>query len=199
MNRKQFFDKLAENWDSSPKIKQTIKKIEQKIFPLLKQFFKKGDNILDLGCGTGILLPYLEKLVGKKGKVYALDFSQKMLNKAKEKFADRFVYVKANAHNMPFENEKFDGVVCFNTFPHFVNKLKALKEVYRVLKKDGYFIIAHSKNREEINSHHKKLEGLVAKDFIPTDKELVLLSKKAKFSEINFIENNKIYFCVTKK
>lgn len=198
MNRKQFFDKLAESWDTSTGFKKTQKIIKCEIFPLLKKFIKKSDIVLDLGCGTGILLPYLKNLVGKDGKVYALDFSDKMLKKAQEKFGDEFVYVKANAHSMPFKKKMFNCVVCFNTFPHFVNKLKVLKEVSCILKPRGYFIIAHSGNKKEMNNYHRKVKGPVRNDFLPEEEKIFSWFKKTKFSVEEFIEKDKIYFLIAK-
>ncbi|MFN3551130.1 MAG: class I SAM-dependent methyltransferase, partial [Endomicrobiia bacterium] len=182
MNRKQFFDKLSESWDKkSENSKKRKKIIEQKIFPLLKKFVKPNHNVLDLGCGTGILLPYLKSLVGKKGKVYALDFSEKMLNKAKEKFGNEIFYIKANAHNLPFKKEKFESVVCLDTFPHFVDKFKVIKEINRILKPKGYFVITHSENKHIVNKHHKKVGGVVKNDLLPEEDKLFLWLKKTNF------------------
>lgn len=46
---------------------------------------KEGQTVLDLGCGTGLNFPILEKAVGKTGKIYGVDISKKMLRIAKEK------------------------------------------------------------------------------------------------------------------
>ncbi len=198
MNRKQFFDNLAISWtEESKNFIKRKKIIEKKIFPLLKKFIKHNDVVLDLGCGTGILLPYLKSIVGDKGEVYALDFSEKMLNKAKEKFGDKFLYIKANAYNMPFKNKKFNCIVCFDTFPHFVYKLKVLKEIKRVLKPKGYFVIVHSENKNIVNKNHIKTGGVIKDDLLPEEYKLFLWFKKIKFTIKEFLDNKKIYFVAT--
>ncbi|MCB4791453.1 MAG: class I SAM-dependent methyltransferase [Elusimicrobia bacterium] len=92
--RKAFFDMHAEKWDTFIK-GDLVKRIKNDIIPLFK--IKKGDVILDVGCGTGILLPFLKTKAGKPGEITALDYSRKMIDKTKEKYGDNFKYVCASA------------------------------------------------------------------------------------------------------
>lgn len=195
MNRLQFFDMHAEKWDRlmTKKLKTRI----EKIIPLFG--IRNSEHILDVGSGTGILLPYLKNKTGKKGNVVALDFSQKMLDKAKDKFGDVFKYVKSNAKKTPFEDNTFDRIICFNTFPHFPNKFKVLKELSRILKMNGFLIIAHADTRKIINAHHSKIGGPVSKDHMPDNNTMLALFKKAGFFDIKIKEGKNYYLaCCTK-
>jgi ubiquinone/menaquinone biosynthesis C-methylase UbiE len=188
----------AEKWDSfiTDELK---KKIEHKLVPLFE--IKKNEIVLDVGSGTGILLPYLKTATGKKGDVVALDFSRKMLDIAKKKFGNKFKYVKSNAEKTPFKNNVFDKIICFSVFPHFVHKLKVLKEFLRILKPQGKLIICHAYSRETINLHHSKVGGPVAKDYMPDNKKMRYLLTKAGFENINIIDGKDYYFlsCLCRK
>ncbi|MFH1259155.1 MAG: class I SAM-dependent methyltransferase [Elusimicrobiota bacterium] len=190
MNRKQFFDRHAEKWDNFI-TKDIIRRIEKDLLPLFK--IKKAEYILDVGSGTGILLPFLKKSAGKKGKVAALDYSAPMLEKAKAKYGDAFEYICADAGETPFDDALFDIVICFAVFPHFPNKLKVLKELFRILKPRGNLIIAHTDVRETINSFHRKVGVPVAQDHMPDDEKMISLLKKAGFNN-NTIEEGKDYY-----
>ncbi|MFQ3675809.1 MAG: class I SAM-dependent methyltransferase [Endomicrobiia bacterium] len=195
MNRKQFFDMQAEKWDSYIDDK-LIKRIEEKILPLLN--IRKNDTVLDVGCGTGILLPYLKKNVGQGGIVFALDFSKKMLNIAKKKYGNICKYVCADASATSFEDNSFDKIICFNVFPHFPNKSKVLKEFFRILKKNGVLIITHADSRKNINKHHMKISGVVKKDFMPDDKKIISLLKSAGYQNL-CVYNKKTYYYLSAK
>lgn len=88
---------------------------------------------MDLGCGTGVYLNPIS-LVGEE--IYGCDLSSIMLNHAKKKHT-KVKFTLAAAENLPYPQNYFDVVFCFNSFYHFHNQRKALKEISRVLKKDG--------------------------------------------------------------
>ncbi|MFQ6050380.1 MAG: class I SAM-dependent methyltransferase [Candidatus Hydrothermarchaeota archaeon] len=106
--------------------------------------FLKG-KILDLGCGTGRHL----KLIKKMGFfVVGLDISHKMLLASKIK--DNLIL--GDAESLPLRSNSFDTVMCmFNTFGQFPDREKVVKEVRRILKKDGAFIftVFYDNNPEE--------------------------------------------------
>ena len=78
-----FFNTCADNWD---KIRQTNPAILDKLISLAD--IPANATVLDVGSGTGVLIPYLHAKVGAQGKITAVDFSEKMLAKAQEKFAN---------------------------------------------------------------------------------------------------------------
>ena len=84
MNAKDYFDKAADTWDEkflTPKLSSFLEKF-------VPQFgITSGQHVLDIGTGTGVLVPYLSKAVGPEGSVVALDFSEKMVNQCKTKYS----------------------------------------------------------------------------------------------------------------
>ena len=80
MSQVDFFNSIAENWDN------TIKVDKEKINKLLSQIsITSGDSILDVGTGTGVLIPFYKE-INKDGKITGVDISEGMLNVAERKF-----------------------------------------------------------------------------------------------------------------
>jgi len=183
----EFFDRCASDWDKNQKKALSVKL--KKIIKIAD--IQRGEKVLDVGCGTGILLPLLKERVGAKGKVVALDFSFNMLKRAQEKFGEEFQYIQADIENMPLEDASFHKIISFNSFPHFLNKENALCEIWRVLKAGGSLLIAHATSRKKVNSFHRKVGGAVRNDVIPNDRRMIGLLRKTGFTniKINDIQN----------
>jgi ubiquinone/menaquinone biosynthesis C-methylase UbiE len=105
---------------------------------------KPGMTILDLGCGSGAFTPPAARVVGEGGKVYALDIQPAMLRQLERRLARarnhdiKNVELKqASAYELPFADESLDLVISVAAFHEIPDKPRALREVKRVLKKDG--------------------------------------------------------------
>ena len=147
-----------------------------------------------MGCGTGILIPHLRKLVGKYGILYALDFAEEMLRVLK---ADENVLsvklVCADISKIPLCDNQFDHVVCFATFPHFQDKHAALSEMWRILRSGGKVTIAHLMGSREMNQFHTHIGGVVQYDYLPNREEMMRLLDVEHFSEIIVIDKPDLY------
>jgi len=100
---------------------------------------REGMSILDIGCGTGWALGQAANLIHNKGSFYGVDLSAKMIERAKENFKtnENFHFIKANAESIPLNDNFFDIIICTNSFHHYFDPDKALKEMYRLLKIGG--------------------------------------------------------------
>lgn len=96
------------------------------------------DEVLDLCCGQGTLTAAIAK---NGARVTGLDFSPEMIARAKVTAPDANI-VEGNATAMPFEDARFDKVVCNFGMMHIADQPKALSEVRRVLKPGGTFTMA---------------------------------------------------------
>lgn len=87
----------------------------------------------------------------------------------------------------------FAEVICNSAFPHFPHKLKALKEMARVLKPGGRAVICHTKARETINNLHRSLGGVIAGDQIPPGSEMMGMLVAAGLTGIEIDEGHDYY------
>ncbi len=98
----------------------------------------KGDLILDLATGTG---DSARSLVEKGITVAGIDISFNMIRRAKQKIADaRYSVVAGSAYSIPVKSATFDGATCAFGIRNMHETPKALKEIYRVLKKGGKMV-----------------------------------------------------------
>jgi ubiquinone/menaquinone biosynthesis C-methylase UbiE len=148
----------------------------------------EGDWVLDVGTGTGILLPLIRQAIGPKGMLIGFDFSFKMLEKAKlrKSFGEKLL-LASTAESIPLRSALFDRITCFSAFPHFTDKAKALVEMVRVLKSGGVLSIAHLKSVEELNQFHRHLEGPVANDLLPYPEKIRSLMTESGLWDISII------------
>lgn len=114
------------------------------ITSLLRKFTDKNSrlNILDAGCGTGLLAQKLQAF----GSVEAIDINSEAIKFAKK----RNITVKqASINNLPFKNSSFDVAVSIDVIYHQLvkNDQKALTELYRVLRPGGLLIVRVPANK----------------------------------------------------
>ena len=198
--KRKFFDEVAQNWDNSF---YKDKEINNRLNKLVLKFnIKKGDKVLDLGCGTGVISERLSELTGERGEIFCCDFSFNMLKETKKKkkgVNGSPSLICADAHRLPFKESLFDSIICFSCFPHFGDKKKFLKEAGHILKKRGSLIISHLLSSAQIAEVHRRAKGAVSKDKMPSRQEMTTSFQKAKFKIVEFLDKEGFYLLHTKK
>ena len=105
---------------------------------------REGMSVLELGCGTGNMWIGREEMIRRCSRFVLSDFSEGMLDKAKETLGcmDGIEYRVIDIQDIPFEDHGFDAVIANMMLYHVPDLRKGLREVQRVLKRDGTFYCA---------------------------------------------------------
>jgi ubiquinone/menaquinone biosynthesis C-methylase UbiE len=196
MQLQEYFDQLAPTWDEE--LTQERLKCLGKIVKELG--IEPGYCVLDIGSGTGVLLPFLIAELGDEGKIVALDFSAEMLGQAKAKnFPPIVVFAQADVLAIPLADNSVDLAICNSVFPHFSDKVKALKEIARVLRNNGRLVICHTMSREMLNRLHQSIGGIVASDLLPDESQLRGLIKQTGLKITHFEDSPERYLVIAEK
>lgn len=180
----EFFDSIASTWDDA-QIRD-----EDKINAILDYAdVHAGVDVLDVACGTGVLIP--DYLGRKVNKVTAVDISSEMIRIAKSKFDDNrvaFFCSDIEEFRLP---DMYDTCMIYNAFPHFTNPASLIKCLADKLRMGGRLTIAHSMSRKQLDSHHSGAAKKVSMGLMHED-ELAKLFET--FFEVDVkISNEKMY------
>ena len=173
-----YFDEMAPIWDNAVLHNKT--QIREMIS---LSDIKEGDKILDVGCGTGVLVDFIRE-VNKLGEIYEVDCSQKMLNmsRAKNYNDDKIKYLKLNIES-DIIDEKFDVIVLYNSFAYLKNKIIALEKLARKnLNKDGRIVIFHNNGEQQINISHACGDKRISNANLPSFDSLLNSLDKSIFN-----------------
>ena len=127
---------------------------------------KEGDTVVDLGSGAGNDAFIARKVVGEKGRVIGIDFTEKMIELAKinaTKLGYKNVEFRhGDIDNMPLFNNKADVVVSNCVLNLVPNKHKVFGEIFRILKPGGHFSISDIVIEGELPAKWKEIAALYA-------------------------------------
>ena len=118
----------------------------EKIYPHLKAYLKRGDRVVDLGCGAGSITIFLEE---KGARITGIDLAPGLIALAREEAIKRGAkadFIQANVLSYPLGEGIYDLAVCFGnpltdfphqSFPEFRDR------VFNALKSGGHFILEY--------------------------------------------------------
>ena len=180
----EFFDSCAPSWD------EWMIKCDKKICTILDNVgVKEGSKVLDVACGTGVIIPYyLERDVES---VLGVDISPKMIEIAKEKFEGEKVSFLVSDVECADIDSDYDCIVVYNAFPHFQDGERLIKFLSQHLKKGGRLTIAHGASREKIDSHHKGPAAKVSNGLMEAKDLSDIFSKYLQVTTV--ISNDEMY------
>lgn len=163
----QVFERIYKKYDKMNSIISFQRHIAWRKDTMKRMNVQKGDQALDVCCGTADWTIALGEAVGTKGKVYGLDFSKNMLSIGAEKIRTmpQIDLIHGNAMELPFEDNQFDFVTIGFGLRNVPDYLQVLKEMYRVLKPGGKVVCLETSQPTAIG--FKQLYNFYFKNVMP--------------------------------
>lgn len=180
----KFFDMYAADWDA-----QMVR--DDKIIGTIldNAGVKAGSRVLDVACGTGVLIPdYLARGVES---VTAIDISPEMVKIAQGKFNQPNVRIMCGDVMAADIGGDYDAIVIYNAFPHFAEPEKLVEILSDKLKKGGRLTVAHGMSRERIDAHHKGAASKVSNGLMEAEKLADIFNRY--INTIQIISDDKMY------
>ena len=180
----EFFDRLAPDWDA-----ELIRNDEIISTILDNAAVTEGKVILDVACGTGVLIPdYLKRRVAS---VTGIDISPKMAEIARAKFPQPEVTILCGDVERTCFGKQFDCIVVYNAFPHFPDPERLIATLSGLLKPGGTLTVAHGMSREKIDAHHHGSAHHVSNGLM-TAEDLASIFKES-LTVTTMISNDRMY------
>lgn len=204
----QMFDNIAKSYDN---LNQSMSFGMHHIWrkKAIKKLNKNTKDILDIATGTGDFAITAAKYTN--AQITGIDISEGMLKIAENKIhnknlKERISLTLADSENLPFDDNQFDAITAGFGVRNFEDREKGLKEIYRVLKKEGMLIILEPSSpqyfplKQIYNLYFNHITpfigGIISKDkkaysYLPESVEAFPASKEfiIQLEEIGFINS----------
>lgn len=118
-----------------------------------KAGLRRGDTLVDLGCGKGLVALEAARIVGPQGRVIGVDLSEEALNKAREEACRRGLsnleFILGDVCELPLEDAIADAVTGRSVLAYLKDRKAALREALRILRPGGRISLFEPVLREE--------------------------------------------------
>lgn len=157
----EFFDRCAPSWDAE------LIRSDRKINIILDNAgVKEGSRVLDVACGTGVLMP---DYLSRGADVTGIDISPEMIKLAEQKYAGTGVRFICGDVEVADVGQDFDAIVVYNAFPHFPDPERLIFRLSGLLAEGGILTVAHGMSREKIDAHHHGSASKVSIGLMPAE------------------------------
>jgi len=153
---------------------------------------KKGDTVLDVGSGTGILIPLIEKY--EPGRIYACDLSAAMLEQLDSKKYPDVKTIVADVRDLRLHDSSIDVVFINACYGNIADKTGAFTNISRMMRAGGRMVISHPLGKSFIRS--RRSQASFPLDDFPERTDAETLFKPFGFQIETLIDEPKLYILV---
>lgn len=185
----EYYDRTAEEYDNmqyfTPRQKVWDRAAKDIFLEMVGNISDK--RVLDCGCGSGRFTDICTKT---GAYVVSLDISKKMLEVAQKKINRPLHSVRGSVFHIPFERDCFDIIVCSQVMTHLHEYDEPLKEMYRILRKNGIIIVDIRNIFRPVRLFLKIKQRIFnqQKDYLPDFISIFRFKKIAKQNNLQFIQ-----------
>jgi len=160
---------------------------------------RKGEICIDLGSGRGTDVLRLAEEVGETGFAYGVDVTDGMIQKAeataRKMGVENVKFIKSDLEKIELPDEMAHLIISNCTLNHVSNKIAVWKEIYRLLKNGGRFVISDIYSTEPVPEEYANDPVAVAECWAGaiTRSEYMMIVKAVGFKNIEILEESKPY------
>ncbi len=155
---------------------------------------KQGECVLDVGSGTGVLIPLIDAYTPQA--IYACDLSRTMLDHLKERYP--FVHIIAgDVRDIKLPTESVDIVFINASYPNIADKKGAFTNIARTMKPRGRLVISHPMGKSFIDL--LKERSPFPLDDLPERQDAETLLEPCGFRIEQFVDESELYFFLARK
>jgi len=145
-------------------------------------------QVIDLGCGGGKTVQRLA-IHTPEGKVFGLDYSEDCVDWSNELNKEaveegKVIIIRGEVDNTPFEDGNFDAATAVETIYFWPDIQKTFKEVHRILKEEGQFLIINEAYPDEKHQEKNRMYEASGKMVISSPEDITAWLKEAGFKDV---------------